>query len=378
MGNETVALTQSERERKIVQASIVGVAANVALAAVKAIFGLLSNSIAIVLDAVNNLSDAMSSIITIIGTRLAARKPDRKHPYGHGRTEYITTIVIAAIVLWAGITSLSESVHRILEPQVADYSTLTLIVVAIAVVAKIVMGRYASSRGKALSSDSLSASGTDATMDAVISASTLVAALIFMYTGLSLEAWLGAAISLVIIKAGIDILREAISKIIGERADSELTQSIRSIVEGIDGVHGAYDLVLNDYGPERLMGSIHVEVDDTMTAARIDALTREIQAKVNAKCGVVLHTVGIYSSNTKSDAATSLREQINGVIWSHKHVMETHGFYLDEARNFVNVDVVVGFDDPDRHGTLDAIKRELSERFPQYTFNVILDSDMSD
>ena len=183
----------ANREAQIVRTSIIGIIANVALAAFKAAVGTLSSSIAIVLDAVNNLSDALSSVITIVGTKLAAKAPDREHPYGHGRAEYLTTIVIAVIVLGAGISSLKESVERILNPEQSSYETVTLIIVAVAVVAKILLGTYFKAHGKALGSDTLVASGEDATMDSLISASTLVAALINVFFGLSLEAWLGVA-----------------------------------------------------------------------------------------------------------------------------------------------------------------------------------------
>ena len=202
--------TQTDpRAASIVRTSFVGISANVLLAAFKAAVGVLSNSIAITLDAVNNLSDALSSVITIVGTRLAGKRPDRKHPFGHGRVEYITTIIISAIILWAGVTSLSESVQRIMSPQEASYEVPMLVVVAVAVAAKIVLGAYFKRRGRELSSDTLVASGEDATMDAVISSATLVAAVVSLAGGPSLEAWLGAAISVVIIKAADALYQDA-------------------------------------------------------------------------------------------------------------------------------------------------------------------------
>ena len=238
------------REKTIVRTSIIGIAANIVLAAFKAAVGVFSHSIAIVLDAVNNLSDALSSVITIVGTKLAGKGPDKKHPLGHGRVEYLTAMVIAVLVMYAGITSLVESVKQIINPEMPDYKGVSLIIIAVSVLAKVVLGRYVKSVGERVKSDSLIASGTDATMDAAISASTLVAAGIFLWKGLSLEAYLGLIISLVIIKAGIDILRETISQIIGERVDSDLAVDIKKTVTGFEDVAGAYDLVLHSYGPD--------------------------------------------------------------------------------------------------------------------------------
>ena len=368
-----------ERDSAIVRTSVIGIATNILLAVFKAMVGLLSNSIAIVLDAVNNLSDALSSVITIVGTKLANRPPDRKHPFGHGRTEYITTIVIAAIVTWAGVTSLTESVQRIIHPEVATYDGRTLAVVAVAVATKIVLGIYTKRRGEQFRSDSLVASGTDALMDSIISASTLVAALVYMAAGIGLEAWLGAVISVIIIKSGVDILREAISHILGERVDSGLSQGIKRTVERVPGVKGAYDLVLAEYGPDRLNGSVHVEVDEDMTAREVDELTRKIQKAVAEEHGILLHTVGIYSTNLNDEGEVgAIRAATLKLANDDMYVLQVHGFYADEEVRQVSFDLVISWDAPNRRAVLDHMVERLQEQFPDYSFRVALDSDISD
>ena len=369
----------ADRDVQIVRTSIVGIVANVALAAFKAVFGLLSNSIAIVLDAVNNLSDALSSIITIVGTRIASRRADRKHPYGHGRAEYLTTIVIAVIVLWAGFTSLVESAQRIIHPEPATYEVTTLVVVAVAVVAKLVLGRYVKGRGEALGSDSLVASGTDATMDAVISASTLVAAGINMAGGPGLEAPLGAVISLVIIKAGYEILREAIDKVIGERVDADVARAVKDAICSVDGVLGAYDLNLNDYGPQRLQGSVHVEVDEGASARDIDRMAREVQLRVLQRTGVLIHTVGVYSSNAGDHGEVAdMRRFVEALVEEDEHVLEAHGLYVDDAAKTVRLDIVVSYAAEDRDAVYQQFVSRLEERFPDHRFLTVLDPDISD
>ena len=369
----------ADRDAQIVRTSIVGIVANVALAVFKAVVGLLSNSIAIVLDAVNNLSDALSSIITIVGTRIASRRADRKHPYGHGRAEYLTTIVIAVIVLWAGITSLSESVQRIIHPEPASYEVTTLVVVAVAVVAKLVLGRYVKGRGEALGSDSLVASGTDATMDAVISASTLVAAGINMAGGPGLEAPLGAVISVVIIKAGYEILREAIDKVIGERVDAGVSRAVKDAVCSVEGVRGAYDLNLNDYGPQRLQGSVHVEVDEGASARDIDRMAREVQMQVLRDTGVLIHTVGVYSSNAGDHGEVAeMRRFVEELVDGDDDVLEAHGLYVDDVAKTVRLDIVVSYAAEDRDAVYLDFVSKLQERFPDYGFLTVLDPDISD
>ena len=371
----------ANREAQIVRTSIIGIIANIALAAFKAVVGALSSSIAIVLDAVNNLSDALSSVITIVGTKLAAKAPDREHPYGHGRAEYLTTIVIAVIVLGAGLTSLKESVQRIIQPEQSSYEPVMLVIIAVAVVAKIVIGRYFKARGTALGSDTLVASGEDATMDALISTATLVAALINRLTGLGLEAFLGVGIAVLIIKTGIEILTEAIGKLIGRRIDAETAIAIKETVCTIEGVRGAYDLVLTDYGPERSMGSIHVEVDETLTAKDIDRMTRRIQHAVLSKNHVALHTVGIYSVNTDrttDDDTTKIANELDKIVSGEPFVLQTHGLYVDETAKTALFDIIVSYDAPDRGVVLARVNNTLKDAFPGYRFTMTLDDDISD
>lgn len=370
---------EGERDKQIVRTSIVGIIANAFLAAFKAGVGVFTNSIAILLDAVNNLSDALSSIITIIGTKLANKAPDRDHPYGHGRIEYLTTIVIAVIIIYAGLTSLQESIARIIDPQVAQYDTPSLVIIAVAVVVKIILGRYVKAVGKRVDSGTLVASGTDALMDAVISAATLVAALIYIFAGISLEAWLGALIALVIIKAGVDILREAISKIIGQRVDAELTHGIKETICSVEGVRGAYDLVLNDYGPQRLTGSVHIEVDENTTARDIDRITRCIQREVYVKHHVLVHTVGVYSTNAKLEGPIAdVRADVEKLVESHEEILQFHGFYVDEEVNMVNFDLVLNFDVKNRKEIYEQAVREIEEMHPEYRFQVVMDADITD
>ena len=370
--------TSLSRDRIIVRTSITGIAANVLLAAFKAVVGAISGSIAIVLDAVNNISDAASSLITIIGTKLASREPDKKHPFGYGRVEYLSAMIISVIVLYAGITSLVESVKKIIEPETPDYSAVTLIIVAAAVLVKIFLGRYVKKTGERVNSDSLINSGKDAVLDSVISASTLVAAVIFLLTGLSLEAWLGAVISLIIIKSGIEMLRETLSEILGERADISLAKEIKKTVLSFPEVSGAYDLVLHNYGPDNYNGSIHIEVPDTLSAAELDELIRAVTTKVYLEQNVILTAIGVYSLNTKDEKAVGMRNEISSLVLSKEHVLQMHGFYVNEEKKTIRFDVIVSFDAKDRRAVYDEICSEVAALYPDYSLEIVLDTDFSE
>lgn len=366
------------REQTIIRTSVIGIAANVMLAAFKAVVGMLTNSIAIVLDAVNNISDAGSSLITIVGTKLAAKEPDKKHPFGYGRIEYLSAMIISVIVLYAGITSLTESVKQILHPETPNYTPVSLVIVAVGVVVKIVLGRYVKSVGEKVNSDSLVNSGEDATLDSIISASTLVAAVIFLIFHISLEAWLGAIISVVIIKSGIEMLRDTISQILGERNDPDLAKAIKKTVVSFPEVYGAYDLVLNNYGPDSWTGSIHIEVPDTSTAAELDYLLRSIQEAVYAEHQVALTAIGVYSMNTKDEEVIRVQKKVREIALSHEYVRQMHGFYLLKEEKAMRFDLVVSFDAKDRKAAFDEAVADVQKEFPDYEIQAALDTDFTE
>ncbi len=371
-------MKNENRKKKIIQTSIVGIVANCLLAGFKAFVGTVTGSIAIVLDAVNNLSDALSSVITIVGTKIAGKAPDKKHPLGHGRVEYISTAIIAIIISYAGITSLIESIKKIMDPITPSYDTVSLIIVAVAVVVKIVLGTYVKKVGQQVNSDSLVASGEDAKLDSVISASTLLAAIIFILTDISLEAWLGAIISIVIIKAGYEMISDTISHILGERVEVQLSHDIKKAIVEVGGVQGAYDLSLHNYGPERFVGSVHIEVDEDMNMAHLDQLQRKITYKVMEETGVLLEAIGIYCKNKKDSQADKLRKEFSNFVKKYEHVKQIHGFYFDEVTGLVSFDIVISFDASDRNKLFEEIKKALKEKYPQYKFDLNLDVDLSD
>lgn len=370
--------TDISRDKIIIRTSVIGIIANAFLAGFKAVIGLLSNSIAIVLDAVNNLSDTASSIITIVGTKLAGKPADRKHPFGHGRVEYLTALVIAVIVLYAGLTSLSESIKKIISPKTPKYTAVSMMIIGVAVVVKIVLGTFVKKTGERVNSDSLINSGKDAMLDSVISASTLIAAIVYITTKVSLEAWLGAVISIVIIKSGIDMLRETISQLLGERVDADLARNIKKTVREFPDVLGVYDLVLHNYGPDYYSGSLHIEIPDTYSADMIDVLNRAIAVAVFEKYHVILTAIGVYSMNTKSEKAAEVKTAIAKIVFSHEHVLQLHGFYLDEQLKNIRFDIIISFDEPDRNALYEHIKKDINEAYPDYTLEMVLDTDFTE
>ena len=364
----------AERARRIARTSYVGIGANILLAGFKAAVGLAANSVAIVLDAVNNLTDAMGSVLTLLGVKLARRPPDAKHPFGYGRIEYFSAIAIAALVLSAGAGSLVESVKKIVRPETPAYGTAALAIVAVAVVAKFLLGRYVTAQGRACNSAALVASGADAGFDALISLSTLAGALVFLLFGVNLDGWIGAVISFFILKAGLEMLLESFDHVMGRRPDAEITRRIRATVTAVPGVLGAYDLVIHNYGPDSAIGSIHVEIDSALDAAAIHQLTRTVQGAVlDAFC--VFLTIGVYAVDP---ARAADREQIAATARRHPGVLGVHGVFFDDAAGTGSFDVLVDFTVRDRSALRDALLAELAPLFPGRTFTVNFDTNYTD
>lgn len=365
------------REKTIVKTSVIGIITNLLLVGFKAFVGLMSNSIAIILDAVNNLSDALSSVVTIIGAKLGAKQPDKKHPLGYGRIEYLSSMIVAALVLYAGITSLVESIKKIIRPESADYSTVTLIILSVAIIAKLVLGLYVKKQGKKVNSGALVASGSDAMFDAILSASVLASAIVYLVWGVSLEAYVGVVIAGFIIKAGIEMMIETLNDIIGKREDAETTKELKRVVCEEESVLGAYDVTLFNYGPNKNYGSVHIELPDTLTVDEIDRITRRIQTNVFHKTGVILTGIGVYSYNTSNDEAAKMRNSIQKTVLSHEWALQMHGFYADTEKKTIRFDVVVSFD-ADRKEALGTLCSEVTALYPEYEVLIVPDVDIAD
>ena len=375
--SENIIQESINRDKVIVKTSIIGIVTNIFLVAFKATIGLLSNSIAVILDAVNNLSDALSSVITIIGTKLANKLPNKKHPLGYGRIEYMSAMLVSAIVLYAGITSMVESVKRIFHPEAADYSIISLIIIAVAVAVKIVLGKYVKAKGEKVNSGALIASGADAMFDAILSASVLASAIIYFTTKVSLEAYVGVIISGVIIKAGIGMMSDTINDILGKRADAETTQKIKQLLVEEPEVRGAYDLIIHNYGPNKNLASVHLELPDTMTVEQVDVLTRKLQSKVYHKTGVVIAGMGVYSYNTKNDESAKIQNTIQETIMKHSWVLQMHGFYADTTKKEIRFDVVMSFEIDAKEG-IKILNDEVTKLYTEYKIQIIPDVDISD
>lgn len=366
----------NNRDKIIVKISILGIIVNIVLVTFKAVVGLFANSIAIILDAVNNLTDALSSVITIVGTKISKKAPDKKHPYGHGRAEYFASVIISTIILFAGFTSAKESIEKVINPVKPDYRIISLLIITVAVIVKFVFGKYVKSKGKEVNSQSLIASGQDAYMDSILSFTTLISGILNYVWKVNIEGYLGILISLFIIRSAIKMLSETVDSLLGVRADSSLTTKLKETIASFDEVQGVYDLSLHDYGPSKTLASVHIQVRNNMTAEEIHILTREIEYLVYSEFGINL-TMGIYAANDKGEFG-EIKEALNDIIKQYKSILQLHGFYVDKMKNNVYFDLIIDFEEENKEKILNEVLEQIKEKYKEYNFNVILDSDITD
>ena len=369
-----------KREREIVKTSVIGIVGNAFLVAFKAFVGILAGSIAIIMDAVNNFTDALSSTITIAGTKLAGKKPDKKHPYGYGRIEYLTSTLIAVLILFAGAMAVYESIKSIIDHfqngTMPTFEIYSIVIVAVAIGVKIAIGLFFRKKGQKVESDALKASGMDALFDSVLSTATLIGVLVAKFAVVYLEGYLGIAIGLFILKSGFEVLRESLSSMIGDRFEKDYVVAIKENINKIEGVRGCYDLILNNYGHDRNIGSVHIGVRDDLTAKEIQAIERNISLLMYRKYHTIM-TVGIYADNQSDAFSRDIFEKVCAVVKEHPHVLQTHGFYVDESAKVISFDLVISFDDPNPTETIRAIKECVEAQNEGYQVFVQYDQDFS-
>lgn len=373
-------MDEFKREKVIVRTSTIGIIANFFLVTFKAFVGFLAGSISIILDAINNFTDALSSIITIVGTKLANRRPTKKHPYGFGRIEYVTSTLIAMLILFAGGMAVYESIKSIIDyfqnGTMPTFEIYSIIIIAAAILVKVFVGLFFRLMGKKADSDALKASGTDALFDAVLSTSTLVGIFIAKYANFYVEGYLGIIIGLFILKSGFGILKESLSLMIGNRYEKEYIKEIKEEILSVEGVQGCYDLILNSYGHNKNIGSVHVGVSDQLSATEIQIIERNIATNIYQKYNTIL-TVGIYAENYSDERTREVLECIHEIIKKYDNILQIHGFYIDDEKKVINFDLVISFDEKDPHYIINKVREDTQKLYEDYKVIITYDQDFS-
>lgn len=366
-----------ENRGKIIQRTAwIGIGANVLLAAAKFAAGLISRSSAILAEAANNLTDSFSSIITLVVSWLAGKPADKEHPFGHGRLEYLSSLVIGCLILYTGISCMISAVESIFHPTAPDLGFWPVAVVVMGFAVKIALGLYTRRQGKIAGSESLIATGKDALTDSLLSLVTLLSCVTWILWKVNIDGYAAAIIALFILKGGYDTVRQTISAILGERIPPELAAQIREFVLKDPQVVNTADLFLDSYGPEETVGSLHIEIPETMSASQIDELTRKLTKQIYKQFHIVM-TIGIYA--VPADAyGQQLYKKASEALMKLPNVISVHGFHLDEQKKAIYLDVVRSFHELNLPAFKKEIEQKLAQLIPGYAFHITIDSDMSD
>lgn len=362
------------REGAVVTVSALNILVNLISAAVKVVIGMAVSSIAIVSEGVNNATDSATSLITIVGTKLSAKHPTEKHPFGFGRIEYLTSLLIAVLILFTGAELMESSIKLIFDPQEMSISYVTMAIIAVSAILKLLLGTFTIKEGKRVDSSSLAALGTECRSDSVVSVITLVTALVFLVFRVNLDAYAGIIMALIVLKAGLEVLRQTLSDLLGQSGEKELAQELYRIIRAEPLVLNAADMMLHNYGPDAYSGSVNVEIDHSKTVGEVYAALHELQLRIMHEKHITM-VFGIYAVDKDHQEIRQLREQVAAFVREQEHVTSYHALYIHPNGRDIYVDLVVDYDLAD----WDELRREFTDymaaRYPEKHLELVIETN---
>ena len=352
-------------------ASVAGLVCNLLLFGIKLLAGLLSGSLAIIADAFNNLSDAGSVLVTLVGFKLSSAPADDDHPFGHGRMEYLSALAVAVLIILAGFELVTSAVDKILHPVTAQADLLTVIILAVAIGIKLWMAAFTRRIGKVIRSDALLASATDSRNDVICTTLVLICTLVSLFTDVALDGYIGLAVALFVIWSGFSVIRETVSPLLGQAPDEQLVQDIEQTVLSYDGVVGIHDMMVHDYGPGRVFVSLHAEVpadrDMMHSHDTIDCIERDLLKKYN-----IITCIHMDPVDTDDPETLRLMDLVLGKHTALDERLNLNDFRVVSGPSHTNLifDVVVPFNFADKKG-LPAIIEQRVQAIDSHLFTVI-------
>lgn len=362
------------REGIIAVTSGMGIFVNIALALIKVFIGLIVSSIAIISEGVNSAADAMSALITLVGAKLAQKHPDEKHPFGYGRIEYLVSLVIAVLILVTGIQMVISSVKLIFHPEELSVSYVALAIVAGTAVIKFFLGIYTIKMGKKADSSALIGVGMEGRNDSFASVITILSSLIFLIFHVSVDAYAGILISLLIIKAGFDVLKDTISDILGRPGEHELAVQLYREIRKTDGIISAADMMLHNYGPDAWSGSVNVEIDHNKTVGEIYQFLHKLQLHIMHEYQVTM-AFGVYAVDNEHAQIKELRRQIGEFVRNHEHLKSYHAVYMDEKDHKIYCDFIVDYKLQDWEALRETFTEYIAESYPEYEVELVIETE---
>ena len=364
----------TSRDGQITVTSALNIAVNLLVSGVKIVIGLMTSSIAILSDGAHNAADAGSSILTIVGTKLSARKPTKKHPFGFGRIEYLTSLVIAGLILYTGLEFLINAIKLIFEPSELGISYVSLIIICVAAVLKYFLGAYTVRVGKRVDSLSLTAVGMESCNDSYISALTLITALVFIFFKLNIDAYAGIITALIIIKAGLEILSDTLSRLLGKAGDKELADRLYREIRSTPGIINAADMMLHNYGPDAYSGSVNIEVDHKLSMEEVYSFVHELQLKIMHEHKVTM-VFGLYAVDHDSEKSRKMRREIATFVSGYEHVVSYHALFINEKEMRIYCDLVVDYELADWDKLRADFTDYMKDLYPDYQLELVVETE---
>ena len=363
------------RDRTIIRYNLAGILVNLLLSVMKLIVGLMIDSRAVVLDAVNGLSDILSSGVSMISTLYASRRTDREHPFGYGRLEYVTSLLTTVFVLTMGLIAVYDAVRELLsaEGRAPEYNTVTVVLMCVSLAAKLIYGLLSRRTGKRINSVALVMIGTETLGDAVVSLSILIAIAVYRFTGFDIEPWLSVLISLFIIKTGLTMIGECMRKLLGRKGEPEQYRALKRMIAEEPEVQNVFNLVIHNYGEERSVGSVDITVDEEMKTVDTTRLMRRIIRRADEQ-GVTLTSVGIYGVDIDPES-DEIRDRILQVIRAHPEFRRACAFNYDAEEKTCFFNVLLDPAVRDRRAYVAKLQEELTDRFPGMRFDIDVSQD---
>lgn len=362
--------TTENRNNEIIKYNFIGIVINLSLSLGKLIAGSVFNSHAVILDGVNSLSDLVSEIFAIIATKIGAKSADNTHPFGYGRLEYVSSLIITMIILYVGVSSIIGSIQAIIVPdEPPRYTAVLISIMVISLIAKLAYGLVMKKRGKELGSASMIMTGTESMGDSLIAVAVLLSYVIFRFTGIDVEHYLCIIISLSIIQTGIHMIKETMNKILGGQVDPELRKKMIHLLAMEPGVMNYANLVIHNYGEGVNVGSVDIEVDEEMKASDINTITRDIKRKAS-DLGVMVTSVGVVGTNVTSEKATEIWDLIIDRILKHKSVKRAQSFTIDFDEKLITFSIVENMEAKNREEDIKLLKEELQMEFPDMKIEI--------
>lgn len=348
------------REKYGTVCSVLSIICNGFMVVFKLIFGFITNSVAIQADGLNNLSDMGSNLATFFGFKMAGKHPDSDHPYGHGRYEYITGLVIAFLILLVAFSSLKESIVKIISPEDLNFQITAVIVLIVSILTKFWMAAFNKKAGNLIHSTSLKAAAQDSLNDVFTTTATLFSLCLSLVTDIAVDGIIGLIVSLFVLKSGIDIFKDTVDPLLGKAPDKQFIDEIYEFVMGFDKVIGIHDFMMHDYGPGRQYMTFHAEVDcreDVMIIHdQIDLIERQLLEKFNT-----LTTIHMDPIDMNDEVTNKLREEVRKIVYDMNHDYSIHDFRIVSGPTHTNLifDVLIPAEDEIKHSVL---KKELEKR----------------